>query len=193
MNEDRAQKFQTLKTMLPLILILLSLCNSCAFFRQEAEFLIPAGYEGSVIVLFNQPDGIELEKNTDGTIIYRIPADGFLKIKNVFERKNYKFNYFYVDSQNSKIRLEYLYPRYYVRDPGDTTSKSFDRISEEENNKSIFVINHRNSNFNTKDGRVFLQDFIVGKPKDADTILNQSETKISKIQRQILGIPEPSF
>ena len=69
MNEGATQNFQISKFMLPLILILLSVCSSCALFRQEAEFLIPAGYEGGVIVLFNQPDGIEPEKNTDGTII----------------------------------------------------------------------------------------------------------------------------
>ena len=189
----KQELYRISKVMPVIFFLLLSLCGSCSFFRQEAEFLIPAGYEGGVIVLFNQPDGIELEKNNDGTIIYRIPQDGFLKIRNAFERKNYKFSYFYVDKDGNRTAVEYLFPETYVRDPGDTTSKSFDRISKEEHDNGIFVTGHRNSNFNTKDGRVFLTCFSIGKPKDAINIYIKTDDKIFKIQKNILGIPEPSL
>lgn len=145
------------KIRLIFTLYLIFTACSCSLLAKptEVDFLIPMGYMGGVIVLFNQPDGIEAEKNEEGIILYRIPPDGFLKVKTAFENKAYKFKYYYVDAQNNRQPIEYLYPRHYVRDPGDNTSKSFDTITEEENNNRVFVINHKKSNFNSDSGRIF--------------------------------------
>jgi len=64
-------------------LVLIFVCSGCKSQVSEAEIYdIPKGFKGTVIVLFNQPDGQEKEyfySNGDSARIYRIPNDGVLK------------------------------------------------------------------------------------------------------------------
>ncbi len=62
-----------------LFVLINSSCSSISIPTNEI-YLIQKGYRGDVIILFNQPDGIvpETEKFL---YVYKIPADGILKIK----------------------------------------------------------------------------------------------------------------
>lgn len=177
-----------LKRIIVLWNLIFSLSCSLLAKPTDVVYLIPENYTGGVIVLYNQPDGIEPEKAKDGTIIYRIPQNGFLKIKSPFERKTYRFKYYLVDANNKRTEIEYLYPEGYVRGVGEENQKSHDTISEAERENTTFVMNHRNSNFNAKDGRVFLTCFSVGKPKDSEKIYTDTDRRIFKIQEEIVKI-----
>lgn len=163
---------------------------SCSLFAKPTDivYLIPENFTGGVIVLYNQPDGIEPEKTTDGAIIYRIPKDGFLKVKAAFERKNFRFKYYFVDANDKRAEIEYLQRAHYVRDPGDTASKSEDSITENERNSQIFAMLHETTNFTISGNRVFIQNFIVAIPKDSLNIYMRTYDKISDIQKDMLGI-----
>ncbi len=174
-----------LKQISILLLALLSFsCFSIAN-PNKAVYLIPEGFTGGVIVLYNQPDGIIPETADDGTIIYRIPKDGFLKVKPPLKKVAYKFNYYFVDAQDKRTEIEYVYPKYYVRDRGDTTSKSLDTINEDERNNGIFAMFHETTNFNGRGEKVYLYRFVISKVKDIDIIFNKNEDKINDIQRSI--------
>lgn len=59
------------------MLLFLILNFSCVSFAKPGEiiYLIPENFTGGVIIVFNQPDGITLETDKDGTIIYRVPKE----------------------------------------------------------------------------------------------------------------------
>jgi len=109
-----------------IILLCVLASFSCSLFGKpiDVDYLISEGFTGGVIILYNQPDGIMPETTKDGRIVYRIPNDGFLKVKSPLKRIAYKFNYYFVDAADKRTPIEYLYPKYYVRDRGDATSKS---------------------------------------------------------------------
>ena len=86
--------------------ILICVC-SCA--QQKAEDtvrLIPEGYIGSVLVIFNQENG-EPKEYEEGKRIYRIPENGVLKTQ--FEpnygMQNHQF--FYVDKKRSRTEIPF--------------------------------------------------------------------------------------
>ena len=174
------------------IVALLWLCCSCGVFAKpvQVDYLIPAGYKGGVLVLYNQPDGVEPQTMQDGTLVYKIPQDGFLKVKAKFERKFYKFKYYFVDVNEKRTEIEYLYQRTYVRDKGDTTSRREGELSEEEQSNTVFVMNSETSNFAIPPGeRVFVQTFIIYTEKDSLKIYDQTSHKVFDIQRKMLGLP----
>lgn len=163
---------------------------SCSLFAKPTEvvYLVYDNYAGGIIILYNQADGIEPEKTKDGTIVYRIPKDGFLKVKPAFERTAYKFRYYFVDAEDKRAEIEYLQRAHYVRDPGDTTSKSEDSITEDERTNQIFAMLHETANFTVSGDRVYIHSFIVATPKDSLDIYMKTQRKMFDIQKGLLKI-----
>lgn len=61
--------------------------------------LIPDGYTGPVVILFDDPLGQELARSDDGTVTYRIPDRGVLRVRNAAPRAGfYKKRFYYVTS-----------------------------------------------------------------------------------------------
>jgi len=89
---------------LQILILFFIISSSCSLLATPTKvtYLIPEGFTGGVIILYNQKDGITPEATENGKIIYRIPKDGFLKVKPTFENKHYKFSYFYVDKNGKK-------------------------------------------------------------------------------------------
>lgn len=170
-----------------ILLISLLLGSSCVFFGKTIHivYLIPEGYVGNVIVVYSQTDGIIPEKE-NGVYIFRIPEDGILKVNIPFEKGSHKFDYFFVDNNGTRTKLEYLYPKGWIRNPGDNTSKSQDNITEDERNNRIFAMNNINSTFRVKDNVVYVNSFIVGKPKDSAIAYDRMQDRISEIQKTLL-------
>ena len=88
--------------------VLLICISSCA--QQKAEDtvrLIPEGYEGSVLVIFNQEDG-EPKEYEDGKRIYRIPENGVLKTQfgPNYGVQNHQF--FYVDKGENRSEITFV-------------------------------------------------------------------------------------
>lgn len=77
-------------------------------FPTNVIYLIPKDFTGGVIIIYDQPDGITPETTADGTIIYRVPQDGLLKVKSKFERRNFRFKYYFVDDKDNRTEIEYL-------------------------------------------------------------------------------------
>lgn len=99
-------------------LILLLTITSCAQEAEDTIRLIPDGYEGAVLIIFNQEDGTPKEYE-DGKRVYRIPDDGVLKTQ--FE-------------PNSGIQKHQFY---YVKDNGDRTEIPFIMVQGENTTMDI--------------------------------------------------------
>jgi hypothetical protein len=84
----------TLSKVLPFVAALWS-AGACG--GQPEIHLIPAGYQGPVTIVFNDPDGRPMEIS-GGEITYRIPSNGILRIRDGHPvDKPRKVRYFYVD------------------------------------------------------------------------------------------------
>jgi hypothetical protein len=76
--------------------------------RPEKEtYLIPEGYKGTVLVIFNQPDG-EKPEYEDGRRIYRIPQTGVLFTQLKDEQGIINQEYFYISPNGERRKLGVL-------------------------------------------------------------------------------------
>lgn len=96
-----------LKPFLLGLIILLLANSSCRSTPTDGIYLIPKGYTGDVIILFNQPHGV-IPEIESGYNVYKIPEDGILKVKTKGIRGIVNLSYFYVDKNNERQRIEYL-------------------------------------------------------------------------------------
>ena len=165
-----------------IILALLLLSVSCSTFAKptKIEYLMPTDFTGGVLVLYNQADGIKPEITADGTVRYRIPKDGFLKVNTPEPEAIYNYSFYYVDDKNNVTRIEYILPE------GSSVSKdinlrSEDTITEDETNNKVFVMNHRSIGFEANGNKGPLYAFSVGLPKDSNHIYISIDFRIRDI------------
>jgi hypothetical protein len=115
--------------------------------------LIPKGYRGDVIILFDQPDGVtpEIEK---GLYVYKIPEDGILKVKTKGVIAYVNMIYYYVDEDNERQKVEYLRVTG-ERDPSGMPQNKHGNITQNQYENETFVMNAGGlGSFNTKNGVV---------------------------------------
>jgi len=83
--------------------------------------LIPKNYQGVVVVIFNQKDG--LPENFDNrSTVYEIPSNGILKTQSRPIKGWHRRSFFYIDSVENKSEIPY-YTAMDVRDKGADKSK----------------------------------------------------------------------
>src|SRR5687768_12332838 len=89
--------------------LIVALIPACAFFKypRNGIYLVPQGFTGPVIILYNQPDGVELRSEA-GLYVYEIPNDGILRVKGRGYTGIVNLSYFYVDSEGNRRPLRYL-------------------------------------------------------------------------------------
>lgn len=85
-----------------LIIIIAFYLGSCINRAEPEMHLIPKGYQGYVIIIFEDPNG-QAEKYEDGFRVYEIPTNGILRTK--FSRQNGwiangKLKYYHTDGKN---------------------------------------------------------------------------------------------
>jgi len=104
-----------------LILILGCLFFSCVEDGEDSIRLIPKGYEGPVLIVFNQSKGKPKEYE-NGKRVYRISENGILETP--FE-PNYgiqKHQYFYIDKEGNREQIPFI-----IVEEQDSLSKVKDR------------------------------------------------------------------
>lgn len=62
-------------------LLYLVILLGCGYDEGLEIHLIPDGYEGPVVVVFDDPKGKFLEQNEKGAFVYKIPPSGELRVK----------------------------------------------------------------------------------------------------------------
>src|SRR4051812_41939985 len=88
-------------------LILLALVNNSCSFPPNEIYLIPKGYIGDVIIFFDQPDGV-IPEVENGSYVYKIPEDGILKVKTQGGVGIFHKDFYYIDANNQRQKIEYL-------------------------------------------------------------------------------------
>lgn len=100
------QKSKMYMNKLIFSLIILMSFMRCSNKAEDSVRLIPSGYTGPVLIIFNQSNG-EKKEYEDGKRIYRIPKSGVLRTQ--FE-PNYgitRHDFFYVDSTGNRIKIPF--------------------------------------------------------------------------------------
>lgn len=88
-------------------LILLITVTSCGQEAEDTIRLIPDGYKGTVLIIFNQEDG-EPKEYEDGKRLYRIPENGVLKTQFKPNYGTQKHQFFYVDNNNNRTEIPFI-------------------------------------------------------------------------------------
>lgn len=172
-----------------IVLLLLLLLNfSCVSFAKPGEiiYLIPEGFTGGVIIVFNQPDGITPETDKDGAITYKIPKDGLIKVKEPLSKNAYQLKYYFVDGQGKRTSIEYLYPKNYLKNPSGTVTRNFDEVTEDESDNKIFASFHETKNFFVGKEKTYIHSFIVEKPANTLKAYLKTSDRMFDIQEELL-------
>ncbi len=130
----------------------------------ETIYLIPRGFTGVVVIIFDQHDGVPAETEA-GKQVYRIPLNGVLRtqMKPTYRMKGRE--YFYVDIDGSRSRIPILLPAGW-EDIGDT----IDTIDKNRNDIYVFGEEMGATAKNKPDHRVF-RTFIVSEAKNIEAVL----------------------
>lgn len=89
------------------VLYLFSFVSSYLTRPEKETYLIPEGYKGTVLVIFNQPNG-EKPEYEDGRRIYRIPQSGVLFTQLKDEQGIINQEYFYISPNGQRRKLGVL-------------------------------------------------------------------------------------
>ena len=98
--------------------------SSCAQNVTPQTFLIPKNFKGQIILIYDQPCGIDVPL-TNGRLVFKIPENGILILKNKHETGIINHEYYLVNESGSQIsKLEFLIQQNYNEDY--TTTKNPD-------------------------------------------------------------------
>jgi hypothetical protein len=161
------------------LLVLVTL--SCFSFQESKESicLIPKDYTGSVFIIFDQPDGIVPEIE-NGRYIYRIPKDGVLRTT---VQPNYRIkenDYYYVDEQGNRTKLDYLYPGGSAWKDEPHTFDNVDRASGQ-----IFCMMDEIGSTNKSGKVIHWRQFLVGTAKDAERLALERDKRAADVLKNI--------
>jgi hypothetical protein len=175
-----------LKQIIVSLLLLLSF--SCASEAKTIDmiYLMPEGFTGGVIVLYDEVNGVTPELLKDDSLVYRIPKDGFLKVKPSINPGPYKLRYFYVDEKDNRKEIEYINPKSHVNERDDTTTRSLSTITEDETNNKIFAMHHQRQVFEPNGKWMALYIFFIGKPKDSGIAYIRTLDRVDEIEKEIV-------
>ncbi len=159
--------------MLVINLLLVFILQFCATPQTESITLIPKGYTGIIVIIFDQADGVMPEME-NGKRVYIIPNGGVLKTQ---AKANYKLSghkYYYVDSLGNREPIKYLYQRG-LEDVGET----FDSVKS---TNGIFAYGEEmGATANNKPNYKKFRVFIVSPKEQQDSLLAMKSRIVSKV------------
>ncbi len=179
----------SIKVLLFGLIISFSLNSSCWVKSNPTDgiYLVPKGYVGDIIIFFNQSDGV-LPEVENGFYVYKIPADGILKVKTSGVKDTVNLSYFYVDKNDERQRVEYLRITGDRNVAGEPQNK-FGNITQNDYENRVFVMSAGGlGSFNTQNGAIQYTSFIIGTPKDSEHLYDEMQVRISSFQRKFTQI-----
>jgi len=82
---------------------------SCQKKSEDCVYLLPQGFQGNVLIIFNQMDGKDITYES-GKRVYRIDTSGVLKTKFKENYGKHQALFYKVDEKDTRIALRYLLP-----------------------------------------------------------------------------------
>ncbi len=92
-----------IKHLCPLLFFL----TACSEKGEDEIRILPLGFRGPVIIIFDEQDGLPCEYDKSGKRVYRVPVNGILKTKCKKNPTHFVENV-YEDSSGTRIKVPYL-------------------------------------------------------------------------------------
>lgn len=83
--------------------------TSCSKTGEDSILLIPKGFQGTLVIIFNQGYGASKEYNNQGERVYRIPNSGVLKTNFAPNRGTSLLSLYSYSKNNSLEKLPIIY------------------------------------------------------------------------------------
>lgn len=147
--------------------------------RSTVTFLLPEGFQGSVVVLYGQEAGSD-PRVEDDSYVFDVPENGVLRVTANASEVPGQPRFLYVDGTGSRREIEVLV----AFDPTGVKRTSRD-ISDEERAKTVFVFAFEHGSFKTSQGDVQFANFIVGHDIDGNYQYTQMQKKLTELQRSL--------
>jgi hypothetical protein len=150
--------------------------SACTVRSEQEAFILPAGYIGPVIILYEQQNGARpLQEN--GRQLIEVPASGLVKLADKHTRRNRSPVYYYRLRDGSLEEIPYL-------DAWGHDRRSFENISDDEKDRATFAMNDGGVGHAEIDGRrTSYRSFIVGTPKDRNKHHEMMTERIFQLMR----------
>lgn len=132
---------------------------------KEEVFILPHNFKGIVVIAYGQKDGIE-EVKEYGKIIYKIPQNGILKLKQKEATTLSKSWYYFEDEQGKRTILDYCFP------PCEDIKNNPDKF---------FAYGKSNGGFENAGEQLEMTTFFVGTSHDTDS-LNRADEKLNPLE-----------
>jgi len=145
---------------------------------KEAVYLIPEGYVGSVVILFDQADGVTPDIE-NGFAVYNIPRDGVLRVNTSAVYSVDELNYFYVDQAGNRTEITPVYPSSQASE-GDG-KKTYKQIPP--NDPTIYASIGEMGSFNANGRVIRFRAFGVGRASESERLFEETRRKITKLQK----------
>ena len=173
------------------LLILAFLASGCDFAQQglhlaprDGIYLMPRDYVGSVVILYDQPDGVVPDVEGD-YYVYKIPSSGVLRVRTSPYLGIVNLKYFYVDQAGERQEVKYITITG-DHDPQGRPQNKYGNLSQDEVENSIFVMNPSGvGEFRLNGKTIQFSRIIVGKPKDSEQLFDEYRKKLVEVQRAL--------
>lgn len=91
------------------LLVVLFLYTSCSRQGEDSIRLIPEGFEGPVMIIYNQSDGASIEYEGDKRL-YRIPSDGVLRTQFKPNYGHQIHEFYYINREGKRTPIPFVDP-----------------------------------------------------------------------------------
>lgn len=177
--------------MLSILLILVLFECSCDFMQQalhlapsDGVYLLPNGYVGPVIILYDRPDGV-VPNVEGGYYVYEIPPGGVLKVRTIPYLGIVNLKYFYVDERGNRREVKQVTITG-DRDPHGKLQNKYGNLSQDEVENSIFVMNPSGvGGFKANGKDIQFSRIVIGKPKDSEKLFDEYQRKLVEVQKEL--------
>lgn len=148
---------------------------------KEAIYILPKGYFGPVVIVFDQQNGAE-PSIEEGYRVYRIPSSGVLKTKVAATYNIDRLSFYEEDGDGIRTQIEYVYAASEGNLPG-RERKTFENISETDGTK--YVMGSEMGSFESRIGVVRFRAFQVGRVSESEKINAEIRSRILSIQKSL--------
>ena len=177
--------------MLFSLMILAFLASGCDFMQtilhtgsRNGIYLMPSGYVGTVIIVYNQPDGVVLDVE-GGYYVYKIPPSGVLKVTTPPYEGIVNLKYFYVDQTGERQEVKHITITG-DHDPQGRPQNKYGNLSQDEVENSIFVMNPSGvGEFRVNGKPIQFSRIIIGKPKESEKLFDEYQKKLVEVQQAL--------
>lgn len=155
---------------------------SCALSTRDGIYLLPEGFTGGVVILFDQPDGI-VRSVEDGRLVYAIPDEGILKVQGPPRTGLVSKEYYFVSKRGDRKRIRYLQVTGETSPQGLPQSK-FGDITQDDHDNTLFVMNAGGfGSFRSPSRTIQYTSFVVSTPQHNSKVYSELQDRIFEIQK----------